>query len=135
MTKKGYSEHEVIEKVGGRFKLTTLLEKRYRELLFGARPLVDVDSEDPMDILIAEVVEDKIELVPETDAIAAATAALLGDTAARPAKDRLEKPEDESAEDEGESRDEDEQEEDDEEEEEEEEEEEDEEDEDDEDEE
>ncbi len=74
------SGHEIAERMGGRFKLTFLLQKRYKELMFGSRPLVDVDSEDVLDVLLAEVAEDKIELVPEAEAVAAAAAALLGDT-------------------------------------------------------
>jgi len=74
-----YDEDEIIGKVGGRFKLASLLEKRYKELLFGARPLVEVDSNDPLDILLTEVVEGKIELIPESDAIAAAAAILMAD--------------------------------------------------------
>ena len=73
---KKYGEEQIIEKAGGRFKLASLLEKRYKELLFGARPLVDTDTGDPLDTLIAEVMEGKIELVLESTAIAAAAAAL-----------------------------------------------------------
>ena len=32
---------DIIEKVGGRFKLTSLIQKRWLELMRGARPLVD----------------------------------------------------------------------------------------------
>ena len=76
---KKISGQDITEKMGGRFKLTSLLQKRYKELMFGSRPLVDVDSEDVLDVLLAEVAEDKIELVPESEAVAAAAAALLGD--------------------------------------------------------
>lgn len=79
--KNEYNE-DVVEKAGGRFKLTSLLEKRYKELVFGARPLVDVKSKDAMDVLLAEVLEGKIELVPESEALAAAAAALMSDTSA-----------------------------------------------------
>jgi DNA-directed RNA polymerase subunit omega len=74
---KKYGEEEVIQKAGGRFKLASLLEKRYKELLFGARPLIQTDSTDPLDILLAEVMEGKIELIPEAAAVKAAAAALL----------------------------------------------------------
>lgn len=74
---KKYGEEEVIERAGGRFKLASLLEKRYKELLFGARPLVQTDATDPLDILLAEVMEGKIELIPEAVAVSAAAAALM----------------------------------------------------------
>jgi len=76
---KKYAEEDVISQVGGRFKLATLLEKRYRELLFGGRPLVDVESNDPLDTLLEEVVEKKVELIPESEAVAPAAAVLMSD--------------------------------------------------------
>jgi len=56
---------ELEEKVGGRFKLTALLEKRIRELVAGAPRLVEIKSENPIDVAIAEIRAGKIELVPE----------------------------------------------------------------------
>lgn len=82
MSKK-YYEQEAIDKVGGRFKLTSLLKKRYKELMFGDKPLVKVDSDDVMDVLLAEVIEDKIELVPEAEAVAAAAASLMSEEASK----------------------------------------------------
>ncbi len=32
---------DIIEKVGGRFKLTALIQKRWLELMRGARPLIE----------------------------------------------------------------------------------------------
>ena len=77
---KRHEEEEFVAKIGGRFKLTALLEKRYKELLFGARPLVDIESNDPLDILLAEVLAGKTQLVPEAEAVAAAAAVLMADT-------------------------------------------------------
>lgn len=74
-----YDEEAVISQVGGRFKLATLLEKRYRELLFGGRPLVEVESNDPLDTLLEEIIEGKVELIPESEAVAAAAAVLMSD--------------------------------------------------------
>jgi DNA-directed RNA polymerase subunit omega len=74
---KKYEFDDVIEKVGGRFKLASLLEKRYKELLFGGRTLVDMQSTDILDILMQEVIEGKVDLVPEADAVAAAAAFLM----------------------------------------------------------
>ncbi len=56
---------ELEQKIGGRFKLTALLQKRIRELVAGAPRLLEVKSGDPIDIAIAEIRADKIELVPE----------------------------------------------------------------------
>ena len=38
-------EEEIVNKVGGRFKLSTLIQKRLVALNAGGRPLVDIDSE------------------------------------------------------------------------------------------
>ncbi len=49
-------------KVGGRFKLTVLLQKRVKELVNGAPPLVETQSENYIEIAIMEVEQDKIDL-------------------------------------------------------------------------
>jgi len=56
---------ELERKVGGRFQLTALLQKRVRELVAGAPRLVDIRSENPIDIAIEEIRAGKIDLVPE----------------------------------------------------------------------
>jgi DNA-directed RNA polymerase subunit omega len=56
---------ELDQKVGGRFRLTALLQKRIRELVAGAPRLVDIKSDNPIDVAIAEVRAGKIELVAE----------------------------------------------------------------------
>ena len=50
---------EVVEKVGGRFKLTALVQKRLGELLQGARPLIeDTKGKTQLEILIEEIMQD-----------------------------------------------------------------------------
>ena len=56
---------ELEQKVGGRFQLTALLQKRVRELVAGAPRLVDIRSENPIDIAIEEIRAGKIDLIPE----------------------------------------------------------------------
>ncbi|SRR5260370_41152594 len=58
-------EEGIVNKVGGRFKLSTLIQKRMIMLNTGARPLVDVrggDKGDKMTIVIQEILQDKIYL-------------------------------------------------------------------------
>jgi DNA-directed RNA polymerase subunit omega len=55
-------EEEIVNKVGGRFKLSTLIQKRMIMLNTGARPLVDVRGGDKMQIVIQEILQDKIYL-------------------------------------------------------------------------
>jgi DNA-directed RNA polymerase subunit omega len=54
---------EIVNKVGGRFKLTALLQKRVLELMDGARPLVDrKDNMTDLEVAIQEVLQDKITI-------------------------------------------------------------------------
>jgi DNA-directed RNA polymerase subunit omega len=55
-------EEEIVNKVGGRFKLSTLIQKRLAAINAGARPLVDMDTKDKMEIVVQEILQDKIYL-------------------------------------------------------------------------
>lgn len=55
-------EEEIVNKVGGRFKLSTLMQKRLVALNSGARPLVDMDTHEKMEIVVQEILQDKIYL-------------------------------------------------------------------------
>ncbi|MBN2473163.1 MAG: DNA-directed RNA polymerase subunit omega [Pirellulales bacterium] len=58
-------EEEIVNKVGGRFKLSTLIQKRLVALNAGARPLVDLNTDDKMQIVIQEIIQDKVFLDTE----------------------------------------------------------------------
>jgi len=52
---------DLINKVGGRFKLTALVQKRLDELVQGARPLIeDTEGKTMLEIVIQEILQDKI---------------------------------------------------------------------------
>ncbi len=54
---------DIIEKVGGRFKLTALIQKRWLELMRGARPLVEnIQGKTEMEIVIEEINQGKIAI-------------------------------------------------------------------------
>lgn len=55
-------EEEIVNKVGGRFKLSTLIQKRLVALQKGSPALVQMDTQDKMKIVIREIIEDKIYL-------------------------------------------------------------------------
>ena len=57
-----FKEETIVNKVGGRFKLSTLVQKRLVALNKGARPLVDLRSSDKMAVVIQEIMQDKIFL-------------------------------------------------------------------------
>lgn len=76
-------EEEIVNKVGGRFKLSTLIQKRLVQLNQGSRALVNIDTHDKMSIVLQEIVQDKIflnmdnevEAVEDLSAIVAAAEA------------------------------------------------------------
>jgi DNA-directed RNA polymerase subunit omega len=52
---------ELAEKVGGRFKLTALIQRRLEELMQGSRPLIeDPGGKNHLEIVIQEIMENKI---------------------------------------------------------------------------
>jgi DNA-directed RNA polymerase subunit omega len=60
---------ELINKVGGRFKLTALIQKRLDELVQGARPLIEnAEGKTMLEIVIQELLQDKITIeAPDSD--------------------------------------------------------------------
>jgi DNA-directed RNA polymerase subunit omega len=58
---------EIINKVGGRFKLTALVQKRLSELLKGARPLIeDTEGKTLLEVVVQEILQDKITIDNQT---------------------------------------------------------------------
>jgi DNA-directed RNA polymerase subunit omega len=54
---------EIVHKVGGRFKLTALIQRRMVELMQGARPLVERKrGMTDIEVAIQEILEDKIAI-------------------------------------------------------------------------
>ena len=53
---------EIVNKVGGRFKLTALIQKRMLELMDGARPLVEREGLTDLEVVIQEILQDKITI-------------------------------------------------------------------------
>ena len=55
-------EETIVNKVGGRFKLSTLIQKRLVALNKGSRPLIEMDADSKMEVVLQEIVQDKIYL-------------------------------------------------------------------------
>lgn len=52
---------DIVRKIGGRFKLTALIQRRLRELVIdGARPLVERHGRTDLEVVIDEILEGKI---------------------------------------------------------------------------
>lgn len=60
-------DDKLIHLVGGRFKLTALIQRRWVELLQGAKPLVDPTGLNDIEIIVEEIVQGKIMLTIEGD--------------------------------------------------------------------
>ena len=53
---------DIVNKLGGRFKLTALIQRRLSELIDGARPLVDRDGRTDFEVVIDEIMQEKITI-------------------------------------------------------------------------
>lgn len=52
---------KIINKVGGKFKLTALVQRRMAELMQGGRPLIkNTENKTMLEIVIQEILQDKI---------------------------------------------------------------------------
>lgn len=66
---------EIIDKVGGRFKLCALIQRRLVQLMDGARPMVERNGRSDLEIAVEEIMQGKIE--PQLDFTDPATLAAL----------------------------------------------------------
>ena len=54
---------EIVRKIGGKFRLTALIQRRMLELMQGSRPLVErTKGMTDMELVIQEILEDKIAI-------------------------------------------------------------------------
>ncbi len=53
---------EIVERAGGRFKLCALIQRRLVQLMEGARPLVERQGRSDLEVVIDEVMQNKIEV-------------------------------------------------------------------------
>ena len=51
---------DIVNRVGGRFRLTALIQKRWLELMQGARPTVDPEGLTEIEVVVEEIVQGKI---------------------------------------------------------------------------
>jgi DNA-directed RNA polymerase subunit omega len=57
-----FQEEDIVRKVGGRFKLSSLIQKRLVALNRGSRPLIDTTTKNRLAIVVQEIMNDKIFL-------------------------------------------------------------------------
>jgi len=63
---------EIVDKVGGRFKLCVLIQRRLEDLMDGARPLVEREGRSDLELVIEEIMQDKITVGTVDELVAAA---------------------------------------------------------------
>lgn len=51
---------DIIDMAGGRFKLCAIIQRRWLQLMQGARPMVDVKGLTDMEVVIKEILDGKI---------------------------------------------------------------------------
>jgi DNA-directed RNA polymerase subunit omega len=58
-----FKNSDIVDKIGGKFKLSALIQKRMVELMHGARPLIeDIEGKTMMEIVVSEIMQDKIAI-------------------------------------------------------------------------
>ncbi len=57
---EGLRSDDLILRVGGRFRLTALIQKRWLELLQGARPMVDTSGKTDIEVVVEEIRQGKV---------------------------------------------------------------------------
>ncbi len=58
---------EAQERFGGPFAMTTILQKRVRELVQGSRPMVETNMIRPIDIALEELLANRLSLEHDVD--------------------------------------------------------------------
>lgn len=59
---KAFRNDDIVNKVGGRFKLCALIQRRWLQILQGARPMVESQGLTDLEIVVKEIMEGKLEM-------------------------------------------------------------------------
>ncbi|MBL1218335.1 MAG: DNA-directed RNA polymerase subunit omega [Planctomycetes bacterium] len=78
----GLKNDEITKLVGGRFRLTALIQRRWAQLLEGARPMVERGQMSDLELIVEEIRQGKIVVDDEP-------AAMTDDEAARAGSETL----------------------------------------------
>ena len=60
---EAFRNDDIVRKVGGRFRLAALIQRRWIQLMQGARPMVETRGLTDMEVVVKEILEGKIELI------------------------------------------------------------------------
>ncbi len=64
---EAFKHDDIIEKFGGRFKLCVLIQRRWLQILQGARPMVESKGLTDLEIVVKEIVDGKLDLITDDD--------------------------------------------------------------------
>jgi DNA-directed RNA polymerase subunit omega len=67
---------EIVHRMGGRFKLCALIQRRWQELIQGARPLVERNGRSDLEVIIDEILQGKIDIDRNESTVSSADEAL-----------------------------------------------------------
>ena len=59
---EAFRHDDIVDKLGGRFKVATLIQRRWLQLMQGARPMVEGKGLTEMEIVVKEILDGKIEM-------------------------------------------------------------------------
>ncbi len=59
---EAFKNDDIIVQFGGRFKLCALIQRRWLQLMQGARPMVETKGLTDLEVVVQEIVEGKIDL-------------------------------------------------------------------------
>ncbi|MGB2987385.1 MAG: DNA-directed RNA polymerase subunit omega [Phycisphaerae bacterium] len=65
---EAFRHDDLIEKFGGRFKLVVLIQRRWLQLLQGARPMVESGGLTDIEVIVKEILDGKLDMeLPEDE--------------------------------------------------------------------
>ena len=59
---EAFRHDDMVEKFGGRFKLCRLIQRRWLQILQGARPMVESQGLTDLEVVVKEITEGKLEM-------------------------------------------------------------------------
>lgn len=59
---EAFRNDDIVDKFGGRFKLCAMIQRRWLQLLQGARPMVESQGLTDLEIVVKEILEGKLEM-------------------------------------------------------------------------
>lgn len=66
---EAFRNDDLIEKFGGRFKLCALIQRRWLQLLQGARPMVETKGLTDLEVVVKEILDGKIDMLLPGDEV------------------------------------------------------------------